>query len=127
MGTGPTPAVNRGSSSSVGVEDNFGGLFGSPKERREEHKRQISNLFNGFANLPIIGVIGAGGTRKTYPVETLNSDMRGQGAEKGLPTADENGVVNLVYRQVCHVLKVCDYPTKANVFPFRSTKTVLDL
>ncbi|KAK2597969.1 hypothetical protein QQS21_005885 [Conoideocrella luteorostrata] len=100
MGTGPAPATNKGAASSVGVEDNFGGLFGTPKERREEHRRQMADLFKGVSNLPIIGTLGAGGTRKTYPVETLNADMRGQGAEKGLPTCDDKGVVHVVYRQI---------------------------
>lgn len=100
MGKGDAPAANKGAASSVGVEDDLKGLT-TPKERREEHKRQMGNLFAGIANLPIIGTLGMGGTRKTYPVETLNADMRGQGAEKGLPTADDKGIVNVVYRQVC--------------------------
>ncbi|KAG5934221.1 hypothetical protein E4U59_006355 [Claviceps monticola] len=100
MGTGAALPSNKGAQSSTGVEDNLGGLFGSAKDRRDEYKRQMGDLFSGLSGLPIIGVVGGGGDRKTYPVETLNGDMRGQGAEKGLPTADDNGVVNLVYRQI---------------------------
>ncbi|KAG5970660.1 hypothetical protein E4U55_001519 [Claviceps digitariae] len=100
MGSGNALPANKGAQSSTGVEDDLGGLFGSAKDRRDEHKRQMSDLFSGLGNMPIIGVIGAGGERKTWPVETINGDMRGQGAQKGLPTADENGVVSLVYRQI---------------------------
>ncbi|KAG6018458.1 hypothetical protein E4U41_003884 [Claviceps citrina] len=103
MGTGNALPSNKGAQSATGVEDNLQGLqglFGGAKERREEHRRQMGNMFSGIGNLPIIGVLGTGGDRKTWPVETMNGDMRGQGAQKGLPTADENGVVSLVYRQI---------------------------
>lgn len=99
MGKGSAPSKNKGAASSVGVEDDLKGLE-TAKQRREEHKRQMNDLFKGIANLPIVGGLGLGGTRKTFPVETMNEDMRGQGAEKGLPTSDDKGVVNLVYRQV---------------------------
>ncbi|KAG5928980.1 hypothetical protein E4U53_002546 [Claviceps sorghi] len=100
MGTGSALPANKGAQSAGGTEDDLSGLFGSSKDRREEHKRQMNNLFSGLGNLPVIGVIGTGGEHKTWPVETMNGDMRGQGAQKGLPTADENGVVSLVYYQV---------------------------
>ncbi|KAG5990649.1 hypothetical protein E4U43_004224 [Claviceps pusilla] len=100
MGTGNPLPANKGAESSTGVEDNLSGLFGSAKDRRDEHKRQAGDLFSGLGNLPIIGVIGGGGDKKTYPVETINGDMRGQGAQKGLPTADENGTISLIYRQI---------------------------
>ncbi|TWU78833.1 hypothetical protein ED733_007442 [Metarhizium rileyi] len=99
MGTGNAPPKNKGAADSVGVEDNLQGLL-TPKERRDHYKRQMNNLFQGIANLPVIGTLGIGGSRKTYPVETLNADMRGQGAQSGLPTADDNGIVNVVYRQI---------------------------
>lgn len=101
MGTGNGLATNKGAASSTGVEDNLGGLFGgSAKDRRDQHKRRMNQMFQGLGNLPVIGVLGAGGSPKSWPVETINGDMRGQGAEKGLPTADSNGVVSLVYRQI---------------------------
>jgi hypothetical protein len=99
MGTGAAPSVNKGASGAVGVEDDLSGLA-TAAQRRDEHKRQVGKLFSTIANLPVIGTLGLGGTPKSYPVETLNADMRGKGAESGLPTADEKGVVNLVYRQV---------------------------
>ncbi|OAA52035.1 cell surface protein (Mas1) [Metarhizium rileyi] len=99
MGIGPRPPTNKGASDSVGVEDDLSALS-SIKQRREEYKRQMSNFFQGIANLPIVGTLGVGGNRNTYPVETLNGDMRGEGAQHGLPTCDEDGVVNLVYRQI---------------------------
>lgn len=101
MGTGNPPPRNKGASDSVGVEDNLQGLL-TPKERRANEMNMMGNLFQGIANLPIVGTLGLGGARKTYPTETMNADMRGQGAKSGLPTADENGIVNVVYRQVCH-------------------------
>lgn len=92
MGNNNAP-TNQGASGAVGVEDD---LTAGLRQRREEHKRQIGSLFN----LPVIGVLGMGGQRKTYPTETLVADMTGQGLSKGLPTADDNGEIKLVYRQV---------------------------
>lgn len=107
MGTGNGLATNKGAASSTGVEDNLGGsplggLLGgrSAKDRRDQHKRDMAQMFQGLGNLPIIGVLGTGGSPKSWPAETINADMRGQGAEKGLPTADSKGVVSLVYRQI---------------------------
>ncbi|KAK9437198.1 hypothetical protein VB005_08181 [Metarhizium brunneum] len=37
---------------------------------------------------------------KIYRSETLNGDMRGQGAETGLPTCNDEGVINLIYHQI---------------------------
>ncbi|KAK9446061.1 cell surface protein (Mas1) [Metarhizium brunneum] len=99
MGKGNAPPRNKGASDSVGVEDNLQGLL-TPKERRANEMNMMGNLFQGIANLPIVGTLGFGGSRKTYPTETMNADMRGQGAKSGLPTADENGIVNVVYRQI---------------------------
>lgn len=100
MGSGTSLPKNKGAADSVGIEDDLSGLFGGAKDRREEHKRQMSDLFQGLGKLPVINVIGFGGNRKTWPVETLNGDMRGQGAVKGLPTPDARGVISLVYRQI---------------------------
>ncbi|KAG5925040.1 hypothetical protein E4U42_004491 [Claviceps africana] len=100
MGSGNALPANKGAQSATGVEDDLSGLFGGAKDRREEHKRQMNDLFSGLGTLPVVGIIGTGGEHKTWPVETINGDMRGQGAQKGLPTCDENGVVSLVYWQV---------------------------
>ncbi|KIE02669.1 cell surface protein (Mas1), partial [Metarhizium majus ARSEF 297] len=99
MGTGNPPPRNKGASDSVGVEDNLQGLL-TPKERRANEMSMMEKIFRGATSLPIVGTLGLGGTPKRYPVETINADMRGQGAKSGLPTADDNGVVSVVYRQI---------------------------
>lgn len=68
-------------------------------EHDEENKKMLQAR-QGFWNLPIIGALGFGGKRYEWPKETILADTAGQGARSGLPTADDNGVVNLVYRQV---------------------------
>ncbi|KJZ74364.1 hypothetical protein HIM_06174 [Hirsutella minnesotensis 3608] len=103
MSKAPAP-TNKGPASGVGVEDDLSGLQKLPMQRREEqraerrenHKRQMMNLFN----LPIIGVAGIGGQRNTYPTETMVQDMSGQGGQKGLPTSDDKGQISMVYRQI---------------------------
>ncbi|KYK58479.1 cell surface protein [Drechmeria coniospora] len=96
MGRRKEAPANKGAQSSVGKEDALPGLL----QRREERKRQIGNLFSGIANLPVVGVAGLGGVRKDYPVETVVRDSAGQGAKRGLPTCDDDGVISGVYRQV---------------------------
>lgn len=54
-----------------------------------------------FWNMPGIGALGMGGKRNEWPKETILADMAGHGAKHGLPTADDNGVVRMMYRQVC--------------------------
>ena len=90
MGMSEAPQ-NHGAADAVGFEDDI------PRaQRREEHKRQMQDLFN----LPLVGALGAGGKRTSYPVETIVADNYGQGKQNGLPTCDDDGVVSLVYRQV---------------------------
>lgn len=98
MGKGQAP-TNKGAASSAGVEDDLSGLEAATKkqqQRRQEYRRQMDNLFN----LPGLGVAGIGGQRNTYPVEKMVGDMTGQGATRGLPTSDDQGMVSVVYRQV---------------------------
>ncbi|KEY74342.1 hypothetical protein S7711_00499 [Stachybotrys chartarum IBT 7711] len=93
MGTGTAP-TNAGAASAAGVEDDLSQLQKqkAKQQRREEHKRQIGNLFGGL--------MGAGGQQTDYPVETMVADTAGEGASSGLPTATDAGEVNMVFRQI---------------------------
>ncbi len=46
------------------------------------------------------GAGGAGGTKSNLAAESMIADTAGMGTSQGLPTADSNGVVSLVYRQI---------------------------
>ncbi|PHH59273.1 hypothetical protein CDD81_3509 [Ophiocordyceps australis] len=108
MGMGATAPKNNGAASSVGVEDDLSGLRGGRAQRRQEHKRQVGRLMNGLmglvgggsGNTGILGVSGAGGSRNQYSMETKVSDMSGMGKQQGLPTANDNGEIAMVYRQI---------------------------
>ncbi|KAG5988257.1 hypothetical protein E4U54_004716, partial [Claviceps lovelessii] len=47
----------------------------------------------------LLGGAGAGGTKNNAAAESMIADTAGMGAQNGLPTADENGQVPLVFRQ----------------------------
>lgn len=96
----PSNAGNKG----VGKEDDIPSNLLTRDGRMDNHRRQVQNMFGdalqGLANLPVIGGLGVGGSRVTYPVETLVGDTAGVGAAQGLPTTDDDCVVNMVWRQV---------------------------
>lgn len=94
-------ATNKGASGAVGTEDDLSGLNSmmAKRQRREEHKRQFGGD-GSFWNLPIVGVLGAGGKKSTFDHETIVADTAGEGAGKGLPTVGDDGIVKMVYRQV---------------------------
>ncbi|OAA48808.1 cell surface protein (Mas1) [Cordyceps fumosorosea ARSEF 2679] len=102
MGRGSKVATNNGASGATGVEDSIPAniLTQQRAQRREEHMNEMRGVFSGIFNLPVVGVLGLGGTPKDYPKETIVGDMAGQGAEKGMPTSNDNGEVSLIYRQV---------------------------
>jgi hypothetical protein len=95
---------NKGPSGAVGQEDDLSQLQQRQK-RREEYKRQFGKLFGGLGGLGGLGkgkgAAGGRGTKNNFPAETMIADTAGQGATEGLPTADENGEVSMVFRQVC--------------------------
>lgn len=96
-------ATNKGASGAAGFEDDLSGLdaftAAAKQQRREEHKRQFGGD-GSFWNLPIVGVLGAGGKKSTFDHETIVADTAGQGAKQGLPTVGDDGILKLVYRQV---------------------------
>ena len=118
-GKAPT---NKGTSGAAGVEDDISGLKGK-QQRREEHKRQIGQLFagllgggggaaggaaggnaaggkkGGLGGL-LGGAAGGGGTKSNKQPESMVADTAGEGASNGLPTADDKGQVSLVFRQI---------------------------
>lgn len=92
--------------SGVGVEDNLDAArqnADAEDKKRKTKKRSskglkarqfsLSNLFGGGAN-------NAEGVKAEGPPETIVADTAGTGAESGLPTANEDGTVDLTFRQV---------------------------
>ncbi|GAB0132431.1 hypothetical protein EsDP_00000868 [Epichloe bromicola] len=113
-GGGAKPPTNNGTSGSIGQEDDLSGLGKQRQQRRDEYKRQLGQLFGllggggggggraggagGKKNGR--GGGGGGGNKNNAPAESMIADTSGQGAKQGLPTADENGEVSLVFRQI---------------------------
>lgn len=118
-GKAPT---NKGASGSVGQEDDLSGL----KQRRAEYRRQLGQLFGGLLGGAggaaggaaggkaaggaagglggllggLGGAAGGGGKKNNAAPESMVADTAGMGSAQGLPTADQNGEVSLVFRQV---------------------------
>ena len=96
MGTGAAP-TNNGASGATGVEDNIqipgqkrqilGGLLGGGKG-------------GGAGATGIAGLLGGGGNKAVGPPESRVAAAAGQGAASGLPTANTDGTVDMVFRQV---------------------------
>jgi hypothetical protein len=125
FGTGQAPQY-QGGRASTGAEDDLSGLAKLQSQRREEHKQYVRQVSGGFWNLPVVGTLGLGGKRTEYPTENIVQTMAGQGKDKGLPTADDNGEVSVIYRQVCatHCSKHQDsFQLTMSIFN-RLTKTV---
>ncbi|KAJ6783019.1 hypothetical protein PWT90_01841 [Aphanocladium album] len=101
MGRGNDAPTNKGASGAAGYEDDLSGLSKQQRQqRREEHMNEMRDMFSGLFNLPGVGVLGLGGKPNDYPKETIVGDMYGQGEANGLPTSDDDGNINLVYRQI---------------------------
>ncbi|ATY67151.1 cell surface (Mas1) [Cordyceps militaris] len=102
MGRGNDVPTNKGTSGATGVEDSIPAniLTQQRTQRREEHLNEMRGIFSGLFNLPVVGVLGLGGKTNDYPTETIVGDMAGQGAQKGMPTSNDNGEVSLIYRQI---------------------------
>ncbi|XP_044724009.1 putative cell surface protein [Hirsutella rhossiliensis] len=87
MGTNQNVASNAGQTG-VGQEDDLSGLAG--KQRRDAHKTYARGLLDGLLGGGAAGA-GLGG---------LLGGAAGGGGQKGLPTADDQGMVTMVYRQI---------------------------
>lgn len=92
MGLGQAPRYT-GGRKSTGKED----PFVNTKRKRGSRKLRAGD---NFLDLPLIGLLGLGGKRTSYPEETIVGDSAGVGKEKGLPTTTDDGVIEVVYRQV---------------------------
>ncbi|KAF3766863.1 hypothetical protein M406DRAFT_337781 [Cryphonectria parasitica EP155] len=102
MGTANAATAPQNSASSgVGQEDNIGATTAAVGggKRGNKGRRQ---LLGGLAGL--LGGGGGGtdaqGSQSTGPPETMVKTTAGTGAQKGLPTANEDGTVDLTFRQI---------------------------
>ncbi|KAF3020073.1 hypothetical protein E8E14_001305 [Neopestalotiopsis sp. 37M] len=102
MGSGAAPTNN---GTGVGVEDDIPADVGASKSAKAANKvvsakfrsRQLlAGLLGGGAG----GGANAKGTKSTSPAETMVKATAGQGASSGLPTASDDGTVELQYRQI---------------------------
>ncbi|KAF7542418.1 hypothetical protein G7Z17_g11590 [Cylindrodendrum hubeiense] len=109
MGGNNAVPVNNGTG--TGVEDEIPNNIGDAKRRRRAarratkhshesaRKRQLGNLLGG-----LFGGGGGGndakGEKTEEPEEVAVAASTGEGATSGLPTATDDGVVTLMYRQI---------------------------
>lgn len=110
MGNGNNAPTNQGASGANGVEDDLSGLNrasggGRGGNRNTARKRQIADLFKGIlgggdGKSGLAGLAGGGGNKNNFKAETIVGDTAGDGASSGLPTADDNGEVSMVFRQI---------------------------
>jgi hypothetical protein len=90
MGTGKAP-TNSGTSGAAGTEDNI------PRTgRNRQVKRQRQGRFGGLFG----GLGGGGGDKSEFAAETMVAEMAGTGAQSGLPTASDSGLVTMTFRQI---------------------------
>ncbi|KAF4592175.1 cell surface protein (Mas1) [Ophiocordyceps camponoti-floridani] len=103
MGTGKSTQSNKGSKG-VGQEDDLSGLNKIRQKRLAERDLFIRGLLDG-----LLGGLGGGGgkggakaagQKNNFAVENSVADSAGIGADKGLPTTDNQGNFNVVYRQI---------------------------
>ncbi|OAA52726.1 cell surface protein (Mas1) [Beauveria brongniartii RCEF 3172] len=112
MGSSQAAPKNTGASGAVGKEDDLSGLPAGAAKRHEERKRQLGKLFGGLLgggggnNNGGGGLLGGGGgggaagTKSNIAAETMVADTAGMGNSQGMPTADSDGVVSMVYLQI---------------------------
>lgn len=102
MGAGTAP-TNKGAASSVGVEDNIQGAGGNGATKRQ----LLGGLLGGGKGkggggaTGIGGLLGGGGTKAEGAPESRVAASAGEGASSGLPTAGDDGSINMTFRQVC--------------------------
>jgi hypothetical protein len=80
------------------MRGNRGGPLGRTQGSGPVDAAKAVSVFMGTAAAPASSGRGSGN------VETRVSAMAGNGASSGLPTASDDGVIELVYRQVCSAL-----------------------
>ncbi|KAH7150477.1 hypothetical protein B0J13DRAFT_289342 [Dactylonectria estremocensis] len=122
-GAANAPPVNNGTG--TGVEDDIPDNIGDAKRRRAAlatrraahrqptRKRQLGKLLGGLgggaggggAGGVLGGLFGGGegdaeGTKSEQPQELSVAATAGEGSNAGLPTASDDGVVTLMYRQI---------------------------
>jgi hypothetical protein len=95
-------APTNGASSGVGQEDDLSAAPGGAAAgagNRNNNKNKIRQLLAG-----LLGGGGGGnnakGSKSTGPPETMVKAMAGAGASQGLPTANEDGTVDVTFRQI---------------------------
>lgn len=110
MGTSKVAATNAGQTG-VGEEDDLSGL-GGRQQRRDARKMYVRGLLDGIRGNAkggaaggvggLLGGLGGGGggTKGNLPAERSVADTMGMGTKNGLPTADDQGMVTMVFRQV---------------------------
>jgi hypothetical protein len=95
MGTGSAPTNN---GTGVGVEDNIPANVGSASKVRSAKFRSrqlLGGLLGGGG-----GGNNAKGVKSSQPMETMVKATAGMGASMGLPTAADDGTVELNFRQI---------------------------
>jgi hypothetical protein len=91
---GATAPTNNGTG--VGVEDNIPANVGAGATKRSaKFGRQLAGLLGGGG-----GGANAKGVKSTKPVEDIVSKSAGTGASSGMPTASDDGMVELQFRQI---------------------------
>lgn len=113
MGTGAggaAPPTNNGASGAVGVEDNIqnnGAGAGAGAGAAKDKKRQLlggllggGGAGGGGGATGIGGLLGGGGTKAEGAPESRVAAAAGEGASSGMPTASDDGSINMTFRQI---------------------------
>jgi len=117
MGTGAAasaPPTNQGASGATGTEDNI-----PANAQGGARRRQLAALFGGGGGgggggaTGIAGLLGGGGTKAEGAPESGVAAAAGAGATSGMPTAADDGTVDMTFRQVSllHLHSPLDHTT----------------
>lgn len=89
-------APTNGANSGVGQEDDLSNAPAAAKGNKQNKVRQLlAGLLGGGG-----GGANAKGTKSTGPPEANVKAMAGAGASNGMPTANEDGTVDVTFRQI---------------------------
>lgn len=89
-------APTNGANSGVGQEDDLSNAPAAAKGNKQNKVRQLlAGLLGGGG-----GGADAKGTKSTGPPESMVKAMAGAGASNGMPTANEDGTVDVTFRQI---------------------------